>query len=77
VDQRVLVFNMKRIAKNDLRMALDGRGKVVYSNSAMATMLGYTPSQIKAQDITTLLPRPFGQLHLKWMRVRPHSTCPR
>jgi PAS domain S-box-containing protein len=52
----------------------DGRGKIVFATSSVAEILGYSHNQILTMDIVRLMPSPFNQLHVSWLKVG--TSCP-
>lgn len=49
--------------------AFDHKGRCLYANTPLASMLGYKLSVLRTKDISQLLPQPYGALHLKWIKV--------
>lgn len=66
--QRILVVTMKRLAATTPLLVFSSRGRVTYSNTSAANMLGYASADMKGKDISAFLPQPFGLLHHKWLK---------
>jgi PAS domain-containing protein len=71
----VLVARISRPRGGALASTLvaDGKGKIVYAMPALAALLETTPSALVGTSVSDLLPRPFSQLHGRWMRDPPVS----
>lgn len=55
-------------------MTLDGHGKLLYSNSRFAKMVGYRDSEIKGKTLLDLLPFPLGVMHVSgWLRRKEQA----
>lgn len=67
--QRILVMSMKQLAETPPMGAFDAKGRCIYTNSPLASMLGYKLKVLKTKDITQLLPQPYGVMHLKYVKV--------
>lgn len=68
-DQRLLVVKMHRLAETAAMAAFDAKGRVIYANTPLASMLGYQLRALRDKDISQLLPPPYGTLHLRWIKV--------
>jgi PAS domain S-box-containing protein len=66
----VLVAVMRKLADTVPMAAFDHKGRCVYANTPLASMLGYKLSVLRAKEISQLLPQPYGRLHMKWITVR-------
>lgn len=73
--QRILVMSMKQLAETEPMGAFDAKGRCIYANSPLASMLGYKLKMLKTKDITQLLPQPYGVMHLKYVKVRASWPC--
>ena len=62
-DQRLLVATMRRTSPAECLAVFNHKGKLIYSNSTMATLLGYKTAKMKGMDISELMEPPFGCLH--------------
>lgn len=67
--QRVLVVVMKRLEETRLMLAADHKGRLVYANTCVASMLGYKLAALKARDFSSLLPPPYSVMHTKFIKV--------
>ena len=66
---RLLVACMHRL--DDMRMmaAVDHKGRLLYANSSLASLLGYKLNVLRAKELAALLPPPYNVLHSKWLKV--------
>ena len=67
--QRILVAQMHRRAETPAMAAFDPKGRCLYANTLLASMLGHKVKDLRSKDISQLLPQPYGALHMKWFRV--------
>eukprot|EP00882_Tetradesmus_deserticola_P006573 GHRQ01006917.1.p1 GENE.GHRQ01006917.1~~GHRQ01006917.1.p1 ORF type:complete len:1485 (+),score=562.58 GHRQ01006917.1:723-5177(+) len=65
--QRVLVAVMTKLAETVPMAAFDQKGRCMYANTPLASMLGYQLSVLRTKEISQLLPQPYGALHMKWI----------
>lgn len=68
--QRILVANMRRLADTSAMAAFDAKGRCLYANTPLASMLGFKLKDMRTKDISQLLPQPYGALHMKWIKVQ-------
>lgn len=61
---------MTRLADNTAMASFDSKGRCLYANTPLATLLGYKLPVLRSKDISQLLPPPYGALHMKWLKVR-------
>lgn len=69
-DQRVLIASFQRLQPTTAMMVFDRKGRAVHANTQLASMLGYKLPVLLQKDITTLLPPPYGALHVNWIKAR-------
>ncbi|WIA28374.1 hypothetical protein OEZ86_010920 [Tetradesmus obliquus] len=65
--QRVLVAVMKKLSETVPMAAFDHKGRCVFANTPLASMLGFKLSVLRTKEISQLLPQPYGRLHMKWI----------
>lgn len=51
-------------------LVVDGKGRIVYANTPLATLLGYKLPLLRSKDLAALMPPPYDVLHGKWLKVR-------
>jgi hypothetical protein len=74
--QRVLVAVMRKLTDTTPMAAFDHKGRCVFANTPLASMLGYKLSVLRTKEISQLLPQPYGRLHMKWITVRGDTRLP-
>lgn len=68
-DQRILVMQVKCLADSMSMMVADHRGRIAFVTSKLCQMLGYSVKTLTNMDLQAILPPPFAQLHVGWMKV--------
>jgi len=66
---RLLVGWMRRLEEPRVMLAVDHKGRLVYANTGLATMLGFKLASLMTRDFCSLLPSPYNVLHSKWLKV--------
>lgn len=66
----MLVAVMKKLSETVPMAAFDHKGRCVFANTPLASMLGFKLSVLRTKEISQLLPQPYGRLHMKWITVR-------
>ena len=65
------MVSMKRLKDNEAMAVFDKKGKILYGNSPLASLLGYKVSALAGICISTIMEQPYGQLHELWLKVSP------
>jgi len=68
-DQRLLVVKIRGLNDSSAMAVFDSKGKVLYGNTPLASMLGYSQRELQGQRISSLLPPPYGSMHTVWVQV--------
>lgn len=71
------MMSMKQLAETEPMGAFEAKGRCIYANSPLASMLGYKLKMLKTKDITQLLPQPYGVMHLKYVKVSAQGCVTR
>jgi hypothetical protein len=82
--QRLLVATMRRLTPPVMMMAVNHKGRVIYANTQLATLLGYKLKQLRCAlcppaagwrlDNTAALPAPSSSGHLSRPQPLPAPT---
>lgn len=56
-------------------MVTDYRGRIMYMNSDLQSMLGYTAKEVARMDMSHLMSVPYSMLHHRWMK-EPSARVP-
>jgi PAS domain-containing protein len=68
--QRILLAIAQRLEETRMMLAVDHKGRLVYANTGLASLLGYKLAALKGRELTTLLPPPYSILHAKLIKAR-------
>lgn len=75
-DQPILISNMRCITDTHAVMVTDGRGRIEFTTSQMAAMVGYNVKTLtEGMNITMLMAPPYSQLHTSYLKVMLKYWC--
>jgi hypothetical protein len=67
--QRLYVLVLKRIGPPPLALTINPNGQIMYATTSLCTLLGYNSKQLLNKSFSVLLPAPWSQLHMRWLKV--------
>lgn len=74
--QRLFVLAFRRQLDSVPVMVTNRKGNLVYANSDIANMLGYTSKQLAKQSLMALIPQPYAEMHSTWLKDMPLKVPP-
>jgi hypothetical protein len=73
-DNPIFVLNLRCMIDNVNLLVTSQKGAIVYATSPLAKMLGYPVKTLTTMQVRSLMPQPYSDLHVGWLKVGAQAS---